>query len=326
MAKLYSLDEIKAPVSQELVVFDRYFKESMKSKVALLDKISYYLVKTKGKQFRPLLAILSAKVFGEIWEKTYNAAIMVELLHTATLVHDDVVDDSFQRRGFFSIKALWKNKIAVLVGDYLLSRGLLSALQYKHFDLLEILSSAVSEMSEGELMQLEKARRLDITEEVYFEIIRNKTASLIRSACVCGSKSTTADENYLQIMSEFGEKLGIAFQIKDDLMDLTTEETGKPMISDIKEKKMTLPLISALSVAPPAVRNHIIRQIKKNNEDPNAINEVVQFIHEYQGVQKATAQMEKYRDEAIALIKKLPQGKASEALEKLCHYVTYRTK
>lgn len=326
MLKTYALEEIKQPVARELDAFDRYFKESMKSKVALLDKISYYLVKTKGKQFRPLLTLLSAKVFGEISEKTYSAAIMVELLHTATLVHDDVVDDSFQRRGFFSIKALWKNKIAVLVGDYLLSRGLLSALQHKHFDLLEILSKAVSEMSEGELMQLEKARRLDITEEIYFNIIRQKTASLIRSACVCGTKSTTDDDNYLKIMSEFGEMIGIAFQIKDDLMDLSSDETGKPKISDIKEKKMTLPLITALASAPVNLRNHIIRQIRKNNEDPGVIKEVVEFIYEYQGVKKASEQMEIYRNKALDLLKKLPSGEAVDALEKLSHYVTARSK
>lgn len=326
MQKSFSLEEIKSPVNQALAEFDLHFRNAMSSKVALLDKITYYLVKTKGKQLRPLMALLSAKMFGEINEKSYTAAALVELLHTATLVHDDVVDDSLERRGFFSIKALWKNKIAVLVGDFLLSRGLLIALNKKYFDLLEILSTAVSEMSEGELLQLEKARRLDITEEIYFQIIRQKTASLIRAACVCGSKSTTEDQNYLQLMNTFGEKIGIAFQIKDDLMDLSSDATGKPKISDIKEKKMTLPLIAALNAAELPKKNHIISLIRNHNERETSIKKVIEFIHEYKGIETAQEKMFAYRNEAIDILKQLPQNAANEALYKLCFYVTERKK
>lgn len=324
MQQTYSLEEIKRPVNQALVEFDAHFRKAMSSKVALLDKISYYLVKTKGKQLRPLMALLSAKMFGDINEKSYSAAALVELLHTATLVHDDVVDDSIERRGFFSIKALWKNKIAVLVGDYLLSRGLLIALKNKHFDLLEILSSSVSEMSEGELLQLEKARRLDITEEIYFQIIRQKTASLIRAACVCGAKSVSENQDYLNLMHSFGEHIGIAFQIKDDLMDLSKDETGKPKIADIKEKKMTLPLISALNAAALPKKNYIISLIRNHNERESSIAEVLQFIHDHKGVEQAQEKMVSYRDEAIKILQLLPQNEANEALFKLCHFVTSR--
>lgn len=322
----YSLDEIKHPVQEGLETFDRHFKLAMKSTVPLLDKITYYLVKTRGKQLRPLISLLCAQVYGPLNQKSYSAATLVELLHTATLVHDDVVDDSFQRRGFFSIKALWKNKIAVLVGDYLLSRGLINALSQKHFDLLEILSSSVSEMSEGELLQLEKARKLDIDEQIYFEIIRKKTASLIRSACVCGAKSTTEDPQQLQLISEFGEKIGIAFQIKDDLMDLSDDPTGKPKITDIKDKKMTLPLILALSAAPPKEKQEVIRLIRKHNEEAEAIQKVVSFIHAYQGTRKAQSVMESYRNDALKLLLKIPENPARDALEKLCYYITERSK
>lgn len=326
MNSRYQLDEIKAPVMDDLKKFDHHFREAMKSRVPLLDKITYYIVKTRGKQLRPLISLLCAKLFGDVNEKSYSSATLVELLHTATLVHDDVVDDSFQRRGFFSIKALWKNKIAVLVGDYLLSRGLLTALKRKHFDLLEILSTAVSEMSEGELLQLEKARRLDITEDIYFDIIKKKTASLITSACVCGAKSTTDNGEVLKQIEEFGMHLGIAFQIKDDLMDLSDEDTGKPKISDIKEKKMTLPLILALATAPSSEKNQIIRFIRKYNEDPNAIRQVVSFIHKYDGVQGARNRMHSYRQMALAVLEHLPDNDARSSLEKLCYYVTERSK
>ncbi|MBK8954738.1 MAG: polyprenyl synthetase family protein [Saprospiraceae bacterium] len=326
MGSRYNLDEIKAPVSEDLKRFDLHFREAMKSRVPLLDKISYYIVKTRGKQLRPLLSLLCAKQFGSINEKSYSAATLVELLHTATLVHDDVVDDSFQRRGFFSIKALWKNKIAVLVGDYLLSRGLLTALNRKHFDLLEILSTAVSDMSEGELLQLEKARRLDITEEVYFDIIRKKTASLIASACVCGAKSTTDQEDELKKIKIFGELIGIAFQIKDDLMDLSKEVTGKPKITDIKEKKMTLPLILALKAAAPAEKDQIIRLIRKHNEETEAINQVITFIHKYKGVEGAEQKMKEYRDEALQVLESFPENEAGIALKKLCYFITERSK
>lgn len=298
----------------------------MSSQVALLDRITYYIARTKGKQFRPLIALLSARQFGTVNEKSHIAATLVELLHTATLVHDDVVDESFQRRGFFSIKALWKNKIAVLVGDYLLSRGLLTALNQKHFDLLEILSTAVSEMSEGELLQLEKARRLDITEAVYYQIIRQKTASLIRSACVCGARSTTSDEVELERMHEFGESIGMAFQIKDDLMDLSNDFTGKPKIADIKEKKMTLPLIAALQNAPLPEKNRIIGLIRNQNEREKSIQSVIQFIHDYKGIEQAQVKMNEYRDKALAMLDLFPKNEANEALRKLCYFVTERQK
>ncbi len=322
----YSLEEIRRPVIQELKDFDLHFRKAMSSRVALLDQISYYLVKTKGKQLRPLMSLLSARLFGPINEKTFAAATLVELLHTATLVHDDVVDESDQRRGFFSIKALWKNKIAVLVGDYLLSRGLLTALQGSYYDLLEILSASVSEMSEGELLQLEKARRLDINEEIYFQIIRQKTASLIRSACVCGAKSTTEHSDYLEAIRWYGEKIGIAFQIKDDLMDLSKDFTGKPKILDIKEKKMTLPLISALSNAPVPLKNRMISLIRNHNENPKSIEEVVSFIHEYKGIELAEQKMYQYRDEALSHLENLPHNEAKDALVKLSYYITSRVK
>src|SRR6188768_2181798 len=241
------LREIKAPIAQELEAFEKHFRDAVRSRVALLDKIMHYIVHRKGKQMRPIFVLLSARMCGEITPKTYTAASLVELLHTATLVHDDVVDDSYQRRGFFSINALWKNKIAVLVGDYLLSKGLLLSIENDQFQLLHILSNTIREMSEGELLQLEKARRMDIKEDIYFEIIRGKTASLIASACACGASTTTNDDVIVQRIKLMGEKIGIAFQIKDDLFDYEEAEVGKPRGIDIKERKMTLPLIYALS-------------------------------------------------------------------------------
>ena len=323
-----SLDHIRSVVKEELNAFDQRIKSAMKSRVYLLDKISYYIVRTKGKQFRPLITILCAKLFGNVNEKSYNAAVLVELLHTATLVHDDVVDEAHQRRGFFSINALWKNKIAVLVGDYLLSRGLLTALENKHFDLLELLSTSVKEMSEGELMQLEKSRKLDISEADYFTIISQKTASLICSACTCGAISTMSpmNEKHLDLIKTFGTKLGIAFQIKDDLMDLSPDDTGKPKIHDIKEKKMTLPLISALSQASSSLRKDIIGRIRKDSEDEQNIQVVLDFIREYRGVEIASQKMNEYKDQCLELLKELPQNSINEALQELCHYVTVRTK
>ena len=246
-----------------------------------------------------MITVLCAKLYGPVNEKSYNAAVLVELLHTATLVHDDVVDDAHQRRSFFSINALWKNKIAVLVGDYLLSRGLLTALENKHFDLLEILSTSVKEMSEGELMQLEKSRKLDITEEDYFTIIRQKTASLICSACTCGAKSTmeTEDEKQLQLVKDFGT----------NLFDLGTDDVGKPLGIDIKEKKMTLPLISALRRAPSSESKDIIRRIRSNSEDKENIRIVLKFIHDYNGIELATVKMNEYRDKSLDILKLLPQ-------------------
>jgi octaprenyl-diphosphate synthase len=322
----FQLQDIRKPVEQEMKLFDIHFREAMKSKVPLLDKVTYYIVKTKGKQFRPLVSILCAKVFDLPNEKSYAAATLVELLHTATLVHDDVVDDSFQRRGFFSIKALWKNKIAVLVGDYLLSRGLLIALRRKHFDLLEILSDAVSDMSEGELLQLEKSRKLDITEDIYFDIIRQKTASLIRAAALCGAKSTTNDEQSLKHIAEFGEKLGLAFQIKDDIMDLTPGIIGKPKIHDIKDKKMTLPLICALNHASQSDRSYIIRLIRSDSENEDHIKKVLKFIDEFEGIRWATEKMLALKNEALDLLKILPENEAKKSLTMLCEYVVNRKK
>ena len=242
-----NLDEIKKPIAKELDEFEVRFRESMKSKAPLLDRITHYIVTRKGKQMRPMFVFLSARLCGELNEATYVAASLVEILHTATLVHDDVVDDSYQRRGFFSINALWKNKIAVLVGDYLLSKGLLLSIENDQFQLLHILSDTIRAMSEGELLQLEKARKLDIKEDIYFEIITGKTASLIASACACGASTTTKDEAQIARVKLMGEKIGIAFQIKDDLFDYEEAEIGKPRCIDIKERKMTLTLIYALS-------------------------------------------------------------------------------
>lgn len=298
----------------------------MKSQVPLLDKITYYIVQRKGKQLRPLFVFLSAKIWAEPGGKTYNAAALIELLHTATLVHDDVVDDAQRRRGFFSINALWKNKIAVLVGDYLLSRGLLLAIENKEFDLLEIVSHAVKEMSEGELLQIEKARRLDIDEQIYFEIIRQKTASLISAACAAGTSSVTDAPEKKELMKGFGEKIGIAFQIKDDLFDYGTASIGKPKGIDIKEKKMTLPLIYALSQTDRSTKRQIINKIKKHSTDNKVVNEVIDFVKREGGLEYATNIMTRYRDEALQMISEMPASPSREALEKLVDYVIDREK
>src|SRR3954465_7732718 len=253
-----SLEEIKKPIARELEEFEVRFRESMKSNAPLLDRITHYIVTRKGKQMRPMFVFLSAKLCGELNEATYVAASLVEILHTATLVHDDVVDNSYQRRGFFSINALWKNKIAVLVGDYLLSKGLLLSIDNGDFKLLKIVSEAVKQMSEGELLQIEKVRRMDISEAVYYEVIRQKTASLIASCCACGAASSGADEDTIEKMRLFGEKIGIAFQIKDDMFDFGTDDVGKPLGIDIKEKKVTLPLIFALNNSQPSEKKRII--------------------------------------------------------------------
>ncbi len=319
-----SLSDIRKPVDQEMAIFDKHFRAALQSRVSLLDKITYYIVKTKGKQFRPLISILCAKLCGVPNDKSYTAATLVELLHTATLVHDDVVDDAYHRRGFFSIKALWKNKIAVLVGDYLLSRGLLTALNRKHFDLLEILSQAVSDMSEGELLQLEKSRRLDINEEIYFDIIRKKTASLIRAACVCGAKSTTDEQDKLRLVAEFGETLGLAFQIKDDIMDLTPGLIGKPKIHDIKDKKLTLPLIYALDSCTEQKRNEIIRLIRSDSQNDKVVSRVLDFIEKQRGIERAALKMNELRDRSISILRLFPHSSSREALIDLCNFVTQR--
>ena len=321
-----TLHQIKDPISEELSQFESYFRSSMKSQVPLLDKITYYIVQRKGKQLRPIFVFLSAKIWAPISQKTHNAAALIELLHTATLVHDDVVDDAQRRRGFFSINALWKNKIAVLVGDYLLSRGLLLAIENKEFDLLQIVSEAVKEMSEGELLQIEKARRLDITEEVYFDIIRQKTASLIAAACAAGTASVSDDEETVKMMKEFGETVGIAFQIKDDLFDYGTASIGKPKGIDIKEKKMTLPLIYALSQSSKSEKRHIIHQIKKNSTDNKVVKEVIDFVKSKGGLEYASGIMEEYKNKAMQMIDSFPESSSKQSMLNLVNFVINREK
>jgi octaprenyl-diphosphate synthase len=319
-----SLNTIKGPIEKELQYFESHFREAMRSPVPLLDKITYYIVRRKGKQVRPIFVFLSAKLCGEINEATYAAASLVELLHTATLVHDDVVDDSMERRGFFSINALWKNKIAVLVGDYLFSQGMLLALKQKQYRLLEIVSDAVKAMSEGELLQIEKARRLDIKEEIYYDIIRQKTASLIASACSAGAASATKDETLIEKMRLFGEKIGIAFQIKDDLFDFGTEDVGKPLGIDIKEKKMTLPLIFALEKASKADRRNIINIVKRHSEKPEKVREVIDFVRNSGGLDYAESAMEEHKMEAFRLLHEFPESPSRQAMEDLVNFVTAR--
>ena len=321
-----SLNTIKQPIEKELDQFERHFRGAMRSPVPLLDRIMYYIVRRKGKQVRPMFVFLSAKLCGEIGEASYVAASLVELLHTASLVHDDVVDDSFERRGFFSINALWKNKVAVLVGDYLLAQGLLLALKNKEFRLLEILSEAVKAMSEGELLQLEKARRLDIKEEIYYEIIRQKTASLIASACSAGAASTSKDETDIERMRLFGENIGIAFQIKDDLFDFGADDVGKPLGIDIQEKKLTLPLIHALDNASKSDKKHIINLIKRHSDKPEKVREVIDFVKQGNGLDYAQKAMERYSQKAFDILSEFPDVPAREALRELVIFVTQRKK
>ena len=323
-----SLDDIQAPIAAEMVEFERKFRQSMKSKVLLLDKIMGYIVKRKGKQIRPMFVFFSAKICGgdPLPEATFRGAALIELLHTATLVHDDVVDDSNYRRGFFSVNALWKNKIAVLVGDYLLSKGLLLSLQHDDYDLLKIVSNAVRELSEGELLQIEKARRLDITEDVYFEIIRQKTASLIASCCAVGASSAGADKATIEQARLFGEKVGIAFQIKDDLFDFGTAEIGKPVGIDIKEKKMTLPLIYALQQADWLTKRRVIYNVKNNDGRKDRVQAVIEFVKQSGGLDYAINTMQRYRDEALQLLHAFPASPARTSLEQLINYTIEREK
>lgn len=319
------MEEIKQLIGKELQDFEGKFADAVKSHVPLLDRIMHYIVKRKGKQIRPMFVLLSARLFHQdINENTYRAAALVELLHTATLVHDDVVDDAMERRGFFSINALWKNKIAVLVGDYLLSKGLLLSLNNNDFRTLQILSQAVKEMSEGELLQIEKTRKLNIKEEIYFEIIRCKTASLLASACAAGAWSTTANEETTEKMRLFGEKVGIAFQIKDDLFDYGSANIGKPTGIDIREKKMTLPLIYTLQHAEPAQRRHIINIVRNHNKDKDKVNEVIAIVREKGGIAYAQQKMLQYRDEALAILHTLPGGDIRAGLESLVRFTTDR--
>ncbi|WP_439555723.1 polyprenyl synthetase family protein, partial [Dyadobacter sp.] len=297
-----SIKEIQVPIADEMKAFEQKFRQFMKSDVMLLDQIMNYIVRRKGKQLRPMFVFLSAGVCGTISESTYRGGALIELLHTATLVHDDVVDDSNYRRGFFSVNALWKNKIAVLVGDYLLSRGLLLSVDHEEFNLLKIVSTAVRELSEGELLQIEKARRLDIDEEVYYQIIRQKTASLIASCCAVGASSVGATEEIVKRMHAFGEKVGMAFQIKDDLFDYGEEEIGKPLGIDIKEKKMTLPLIYALNKASWLEKRRVINIIKNESHKPGKVKEVIDFVKSSGGLRYAQEVMQRYVEEAHVIL------------------------
>lgn len=321
-----SLKTIKRPIDSELKIFEERFKDAMKSPVPLLDKVTHYIVRRKGKQMRPMFVFLCAKLCGNITDASYHAAALVELLHTATLVHDDVVDDSYERRGFFSINALWKNKIAVLVGDYLLAQGLLLALDNEEFKLLQIVSRAVRAMSEGELLQLEKARRLDIKEEIYFDIIEKKTASLIAASCMAGASTTTKDPETLDKMYNFGLKIGIAFQIRDDLFDFGTDDVGKPLGIDIKEKKMTLPLIYALENTTKANKRHYIKLIKNHNEEKDKVAEVIEFVRKSGGLEYAQKAMYEYRDSAFEILDTFEPSEIRTSLRDLVNYVTERKK
>jgi octaprenyl-diphosphate synthase len=318
------LRQIKAPIAAELEAFEKHFRDAVRSRVALLDKIMHYIVHRKGKQMRPIFVLLSARMCGEITPKTYTAASLVELLHTATLVHDDVVDDAYQRRGFFSINALWKNKIAVLVGDYLLSRGLLVALDNGAYDILQIMSRAVRDMSEGELLQIEKARRLDITEEIYFDIIRKKTASLIAAACASGAASVINDQHTIDQFYALGEKIGMAFQIKDDLFDYGELNVGKPRAIDIQEKKMTLPLIYTLQKVTPQQKKHLIRTVEKFNKDKKLVGELISTVYATGGIDYAQKVMENILEEARQQLDTLPSSEATDSMRNLISYVIER--
>ena len=322
------IEKIKEPISYEMELFEKKFRLSMSSKVALLNRITHYIVNRKGKQMRPMFVFLSAKMVsnGQLSERTYRGASVIELIHTATLVHDDVVDDSNQRRSFFSINALWKNKIAVLVGDFLLSKGLLVCIDNNDFDLLKIISVAVREMSEGELLQIEKARTLDITEEVYYDIIRQKTATLIAACCSLGAASVKPNSNDIEILRKFGELIGMAFQIKDDLFDYGTRKIGKPTGIDIKEQKMTLPLIYTINNCNSNERNWIVNSIKRHNKDQRRVKELIELVKNKGGLDYAIQKMKYFQSEALKLIKNYPESHYKDALVMMVNYVIERNK
>lgn len=317
---------IKLPIKKEMELFEEKFKDSMLSKVPLLNRITYYIIRRKGKQMRPMFVFLVAKMVsdGGFDERTYRGASVVELIHTATLVHDDIVDDSNRRRGFFSINALWKNKIAVLVGDFLLSKGLLLSIDNEDFDLLKLISIAVREMSEGELLQIEKARKLDITEDIYFDIIRQKTATLIAACCGIGAASVGAKNDVVQQMRKFGEYIGIAFQIKDDLFDYTEEKIGKPTGIDIKEQKMTLPLIYTLNNCSKKEKSWIINTVKKYNKDKKRVKEVISFVKENGGIEYTISQMNDYKSKALSILEDYPESPYKTSLLQMIEYVVER--
>jgi len=311
-------------IEEELRIFEFKFKEAVRSNVPMLDRIMRYIVKRKGKQLRPMFVFLSAKLFGDVNESTYRAASLVELLHTATLVHDDVVDDSLERRGFFSVYALWKNKVSVLVGDYLLAKGLLLSLDNDDFRILQILSNAVRQMSEGELLQIEKSRSLNLDEAVYFEIIKNKTASLLASGCAAGAWTTTQNEGISQKLKNFGEKVGIAFQIKDDLFDYSSDKVGKPTGNDIKEKKLTLPLIYTLNTIDKPTRRKIIYIIKNQTTDKEKIKYVMQTVAQNGGIDYTINKMQQYKTEALSILQTFPDSDIKTGFEQLVNFVTDR--
>ncbi len=318
------MDLAKKVIGAELEMFEQHFKNAVKSRVSLLDRIMQYIVKRKGKQMRPMFVLLSAKLHGEINDSSYRAASLVELLHTATLVHDDVVDEALERRGYFSINALWKNKIAVLVGDYLLSKGLLLSLDNKDFEILTILSNAVKKMSEGELLQIEKTRNLNFDESIYYEIINGKTASLLASSCAAGASSVTQDSDVIEKMRAFGDAVGMAFQIKDDLFDYGEAKVGKPTGNDIKEKKLTLPLIHILQKVAPRLKKELIHIVKNNNNDKTKVKFVIDHVVEYGGIEYATQKMIEYRDQALQILYSFPVSPTRDALEELVRYTTDR--
>ena len=322
------IEKIKEPISYEMELFEKKFRLSMSSKVALLNRITHYIVNRKGKQMRPMFVFLCAKMVsnGQLSDRTYRGASVIELIHTATLVHDDVVDDSNQRRNFFSINALWKNKIAVLVGDFLLSKGLLVCIDNNDFDLLKIISVAVREMSEGELLQIEKARTLDITEEVYYDIIRQKTATLIAACCSLGAASVKPNSNDIEILRKFGELIGMAFQIKDDLFDYGTRKIGKPTGIDIKEQKMTLPLIYTINNCTTKERNWIVNSIKCHNKDQRRVKELIELVKNKGGLDYAVEKMKYFQSEAIKLINNYPESHYKDALVMMVNYVIERNK
>ncbi|WP_100614326.1 polyprenyl synthetase family protein [Confluentibacter citreus] len=322
------VEQIKQPIVYEMELFEQKFLLSMSSKVALLNRITTYIVNRKGKQMRPMFVFLVAKMVsnGEVSERTYRGASVIELIHTATLVHDDVVDDSNRRRGFFSVNALWKNKIAVLIGDYLLSKGLLLSIDNNDFDLLKIISIAVREMSEGELLQIEKARKLDITEDIYYEIIRQKTATLIAACCSLGAASVKPESEHVETMRKFGELIGMAFQIKDDLFDYGDAQIGKPTGIDIKEQKMTLPLIYVLNQASEKDKNWLINSIKNHNKDSKRVKEVIAFVKDNGGLDYAINKMNLFQEDALKLLEIYPESDYKKSLELMVNYVIDRKK
>ena len=314
----------KKVIAEELILFETHFKEAVKSRVPLLDRIMQYIVKRKGKQMRPMFVLLCARLGGEINESSYRAASLVELVHTATLVHDDVVDDSMERRGFFSVNALWKNKVAILVGDYLLSKGLLLSLNNKDHRVLEILTEAFKLMSEGELLQFEKSRKLNLKEDTYYEIIKGKTASLLASACAAGASTTFENEAEVDKLKLFGEKVGMAFQIKDDLFDYGTKGIGKPTGNDIKEKKLTLPLIYTLNHSSPEIRKKLIYIVKNENTKKDKVQFILDAVQQMGGLKYATEKMLVFRDEALEILYHFPDSPIREALEEMVRFTTDR--